>query len=310
MFMPLFFAEGMAEGYLERVAEKKEELQQIKAVTTKYMLETGLAKIESRRERLAEANARVKQARNYGFSRRAAMALEMSDQLAFELDKLEKLGPDKIAPQYVEQLTTFLEEKVDNDEDLAAAVARGLQGGSLKDDQELSLALIGAMGDMNELQEQFLKTTTATQQEVVPRFNYQSTKGRAVTPSERSTIDRQIARSLNTLYTDSFSFTDSGDVVFNQNADPDVQTLFNTLTKRTVDLAEDPFAPFSSVSAMNSIIESIQGSQNVPVVKVIEVLDEALVTPDFNWSPFRVQNNNNNNDQNNNNSNNSPTDDT
>lgn len=288
--MPLFLAEGAAEGYLERVAEKKEELNQIKAVTTKYMLETGLAKIESRREKLAEANARVDLARNYGFSRRAAMALEMSDQLAFELDKLEKLGPDKIAPQYVEQLTTFLEGKVDNDEDLAAAVAKGLQGGSLKDDQELSLALIGAMGDMNELQEQFLKTTTATQEPVVPRFNYQSTKGAAVTSSERSRIQSQLATSLGSIFDSSYSMTEEGGVKMIVFDKPDVQRMFNSLTEKTVGMKEDPFSSYSVTTALNTIIGSIQNASGVAPTVVLNEIDNAITTPNFDWTPF-VNNN-------------------
>jgi len=279
---------GVAKAYNDDVAEKKAKLAEIQATTAKYMVETGLQKIADRREALAESKARVSLARNYGFSRRAAMAMEMSGQLAFELDKLEKLGSEKIAPNYVEDLTTFLETKIDNDEDLAAAIARGLQGGSLKDDQELSVALINAMGDMNELQKQFLKTTETPDKPSVPRFKIQSTKGERIELSDMKSIRSQLASTLNTIYADSFQVNQMGEVTFTQNAKPEVQRLFNTLSDKVKRLAEDPTNTFSPTTALNTVINSIQNSQNVSPVVVVEKLDEAITTPNFNWEPFRT----------------------
>jgi hypothetical protein len=112
------------------------------------------------------------------------------------------------------------------------------------------------------------------------------------------------------MYEDSFSIGPSGDVQFNQNADPEVQVLFNNLTEKTVGLAEDPTNTFSPVSALNTVISSIENSSLVPPSVVLDKLDEAITTPSFNWEPFRInpRTDNNNGNQNNNN-NNSPVND-
>jgi hypothetical protein len=298
---------GAAKAYNDDVAEKKAQLAEIQATTAKYMVEAGLQKIADRKEALAESKARVNLARNYGFSRRAAMAMEMSGQLSFELDK--ELGTEKIAPNYVEDLTTFLENKIDNDEDLAAAIARGLQGESLKDDQELSVALINAMGDMNELQKQFLKTTETPDKPSVPRFKIQSTKGERIELSDMKSIRSQLASTLNTIYADSFQVNQMGEVTFTQNAKPEVQRLFNTLSDKVKRLAEDPTNSFSATSALNTVISSIQNSQNVSPVVVVEKLDEAITTPNFNWEPFRTNPTPSPTPPGNGNNNNNPTDD-
>ena len=90
------------------------------------------------------------------------------------------------------------------------------------------------------------------------------------------------------MYDTNFSINNVGDVVFSQDAAPDVQILFNNLTEKTVELAEDPTNSFSPVSALSTVIGSIENSSNVPAVTVLEKIDEAITTPNFNWEPFKA----------------------
>jgi hypothetical protein len=287
-FKSLMLAGGVAKAYNDQVAEKKAEVAQINAVKREYLFKAGMQKIQTRRESLKASRARISQAKTFGFSTKSARALEMSGQLEFEIDKVATLTKNgKISENYVETLSAFLEGKVDGDEDLAAAVARGLQGESFKTEEDMSLGLINAMGDLNELQEQFLKTTKPSGRVSVPAFKYNSSKGARIELSDRRSIQAQLASSLSTMYDTSFSTNNVGDVVFNQDASPDVQILFNNLTEKAVDLAEDPTNSFSPVSALSTVISSIENSSRVPAVTVLEKIDEAIATPNFNWEPFK-----------------------
>lgn len=286
--MPLIMAGGMAEAYNDDVAEKKAQVAQINAVKREWLFKTGMENIQKRRTALAESKARIGEAKRFGFSTKAARALEMSGQLEFEVDKVQNLiKNNKLSENYIPTLTAFLEDKVDNDEDLAAALAKGLQGDSFVSEEDQSLGLINSIGDLNELQEQFLKTTKPTGRTGLPAFQYTNTKGARIELSDRKSIQAQLASSLSTMYDASFSINNNGDVQFNQNTSPDVQILFNNLTEKTVDLAEDPTNSFSPVSALSTVIGSIENSSRVPAVTVLEKIDEAIATPDFNWEPFK-----------------------
>lgn len=307
-FGGLMLAAGMAEAYNEDVAKKKELAANILASQTKYLMETGLANIQKRRDTLKESRGRISEARRFGFTEKSATALEMSGQLAFEMEKIKKLisssSGNKLSETYIPTLVAHLEKQIDNDEELAKAIARGLQGDSFTSPEEMSLGLIASMGDLNELQEQFLKTTKGGKTATLPAFNYTQTKGARIELSDMKSIRTQLAGALNTIYENSFTVTNTGDVILNQNADPDVQILFNNLATKTQQLAESPLNSFSPTSALNTVIGSIENSKNVKPNTVLELMDEAIATPNFNWEPHRTIINNNNN-----NNNRSPTND-
>ena len=279
---------GVAKAYNDDVAEKKAKLAEIEAVKTEWLFKTGMTNIQNRRESLKAARARISEAKRFGFSQKSARALEMAGQLEFEIEKVKSLiGKDKLSETYIPTLVSYLEDKVDNDEDLAAAVSRGLQGDSLVSDEEQSLGLINALGDLNKLQEEFMKTTTGGRTGI-PAFQYTPTKGARIELSDMKSIRSQLASTLNTIYADSFQVNQMGEVTFTQNAKPEVQRLFNTLSDKVKLLAEDPTNTFSPTTALNTVINSIQNSQNVSPVVVVEKLDEAITTPNFNWEPFRT----------------------
>jgi len=302
--MPLQIAAGYAEGYNEDVARKKELAADILASQTKYLMETGLANIQNMRDKRKAAMGRIAEAKRFNFSDKSATALEMSGQLEFELEKIKKLiGNDKLSETYIPTLVSHLEKQISDDQELAEAIARGLQGESFTTPEEMSLGLIASMGDLNEMQEQFLKTTKGGKTSALPAFNYTQTKGARIELSDMKSIRAQLAGALNTIYENSFTVTNTGDVVLNQNADPDVQILFNNLATKTQQLAESPLNSFSPTSALNTVIGSIENSRNVKPNTVLELIDEAITIPNFNWEPHRTINNNNNNN------NNSPTND-
>jgi hypothetical protein len=287
-FGGLMIAAGMAEAYNEDVARKKELAADILASQTKYLMETGLLNIQNRRDKRKASMGRISEAKRFGFTDKSATALEMSGQLEFEMEKIKKLiGNNKLSETYIPTLVSHLEKQIGDDEELAKAIAKGLQGESFTSPEEMSLGLIASMGDLNELQEQFLKTTQGGKTAALPAFNYTQTKGARIELSDMKSIRAQLAGALNTIYEDSFQVTNTGDVVFNQNADPDVQILFNNLSKKTQQLAESPLNSFSPTSALNTVIGSIENSSNVNPNVVLDLMDEAITTPDFNWNPYK-----------------------
>ena len=303
--MPLQIAAGFAEGYNQDVARKKELAADILASQTKYLMETGLLNIQNMRDKRKAAMGRIAEAKRFNFSDKSATALEMSGQLEFELEKIKKLiGNNALSETYIPTLVAHLEKQISDDEELAEAISRGLQGESFTTPEEMSLGLIASMGDLNEMQEQFLKTTQGGKASALPAFSYTQTKGARIELPEMKSIRAQLAGALNTIYEDSFTVTNTGDVILNQNADPDVQILFNNLATKTQQLAESPLNSFSPTSALNTVIGSIENSKNVKPNTVLELMDEAIATPNFNWEPHRTIINNNNN-----NNNNSPTND-
>ena len=304
-FGGLMLAAGMAEAYNEDVARKKEQAAEILAAQTKYLMESGLLNIQNMRDKRKAAMGRIAEAKRFNFSDKSATALEMSGQLEFELEKIKKLiGNNALSETYIPTLVAHLEKQISDDEELAEAISRGLQGESFTTPEEMSLGLIASMGDLNEMQEQFLKTTQGGKASALPAFSYTQTKGARIELPEMKSIRAQLAGALNTIYEDSFTVTNTGDVILNQNADPDVQILFNNLATKTQQLAESPLNSFSPTSALNTVIGSIENSKNVKPNTVLELMDEAIATPNFNWEPHRTIINNNNN-----NNNNSPTND-
>ena len=286
--MPLQIAAGFAEGYNQDVARKKELAADILASQTKYLMETGLLNIQNMRDKRKAAMGRIAEAKRFNFSDKSATALEMSGQLEFELEKIKKLiGNNALSETYIPTLVAHLEKQISDDEELAEAISRGLQGESFTTPEEMSLGLIASMGDLNEMQEQFLKTTQGGKASALPAFSYTQTKGARIELPEMKSIRAQLAGALNTIYENSFTVTNTGDVVLNQNADPDVQRLFNNLATKTQQLAESPLNSFSPTSALNTVIGSIENSSNVNPNVVLELMDEAITTPDFNWNPYR-----------------------
>lgn len=289
-FMPLIMLGGAAKAYNDDVAEKKAKVAQINAVKREWLFKTGMTNIQNIRESVKASNARISEAKRFNFSARSARALEMSGQLEFELDKVKTLTKNgKLSENYVETLSAFLEDRIDNDEDLSAAFAKGLQGDKFVSEEDMSLGLINSIGDLNELQEQFLKTAAAPSRGSLPAFQYTPSKGARIELSDRKSINAQLAGSLNTIYEGSFGIDPQGEVYFTDNATPEVQELFNTLTEKTITLAEDPTNSFSPVSALNTVISSVQDTVRVPAVVVQEKLDEALTTPGFSWDSFRTE---------------------
>ena len=74
-----------------------ESLEKTKSIVIPELLN----RIENKKKGISTRKERVALAQNFGFSRKAALALEKTDQLEFELNKLQKIGLDKVSQGWV-----------------------------------------------------------------------------------------------------------------------------------------------------------------------------------------------------------------
>ena len=153
--MSLGFWSGANEFRLERKARKearenfkRQSLEKTKSIVIPELLN----RLENNNKKSAVRNERVAMAQTIGFSRKAALALEKTGQLEFELEKLSKKD---ISGEYIRELTTLIENELDPtsadyDEVLAKSVAAGLDIGDTRSDDERLEGLMKAISATNE----------------------------------------------------------------------------------------------------------------------------------------------------------------
>ena len=153
--MSLGFWAGADEWRKERKARKearenfkRQSLEKTKSIVIPELLN----RLENNNKKSAVRNERVAMAQTIGFSRKAALALEKTGQLEFELEKLSKKD---ISGEYIRELTTLIENELDPtsadyDEVLANSVKAGLDIGDTRSDDERLEGLMKAISATNE----------------------------------------------------------------------------------------------------------------------------------------------------------------
>jgi len=251
-----------------------------------------MERIRNRTEKVAERQARVDLATSIGFSERAAQALELTGQLEFQLANIAQLG-DRLDPTYIGNLTAGLEERIDNDEDLAAAVAAGLSG-PLDTEEDRSQAFIRAYQATNaasfdEELANLISYTGGSMPSYDTPFKITAGKGVKVSPSDANNIERQIKNALAVMYRDKFQQNDEGEWGLKPDVEggAEVNFLFNQMVNKATEMAQSPFNTLSTVGATQYIVEKIQPALGLNATTVADNLDNALTDNTFNWDTFR-----------------------
>lgn len=153
--MSLGFWSGAREWQKDRQARKDsrerflaESLEKTKSIVIPELLD----RLENNNKKSKVRSERVAVAQNFGFSRKAALALEKTGQLEFELGKLSKKD---ISGEYIRELTTLIENELDPtssdyDEVLANSVKAGLDISDTRSDDERLEGLMKAISATNE----------------------------------------------------------------------------------------------------------------------------------------------------------------
>jgi hypothetical protein len=219
-----------------------ESLEKTKSIVIPELLN----RIENKKKGISTRKERVALAQNFGFSRKAALALEKTDQLEFELNKLQKIGLDKVSQGWVNELTSLVEDLLDPkdpnyDETLANAVAAGLDIGNIKDDDERLEGLLKAINATDEkgLNEALIDLLPTTETETKPsKIDYNTKKGRGVSRTEiagiRSELAKRIGPMLGATYTDVPDPNNPG-LKISQLTDPEINKILLDVTDTVVE---------------------------------------------------------------------------
>lgn len=251
-----------------------------------------MERIQKRTEKVAEREARVDMATGIGFSRRAAEALELTGQLEFQLANIAELGRN-LDPTYIENLTAGLEERIENDEDLAAAISAGLSG-PLDTEEDRSQAFIRAYqatdaASFDEELADLISYTGGSMPSYDTPFKITAGKGAKVNPSDANNIRKQINEALAVMYRDKFQQNAEGDWGLKPDVEggEEVNFLFNQMVNKATELAQSPFNTLSTVGATQLIVEKVQPAFGLNATTVADNLDDALMDNTFNWDTFR-----------------------
>ena len=214
--------------------------------TKEIVIPELLRRLDEQRTRRSTRKARVSSAVGLGFDRDIAIALEKSGQLERQIGRINELDKKgKLDEGYVELLNTYIKTKVEGNENLLNAVAQGLDSNSFVTEDEQLEGLLKAVSSTNE--EDFssavklLQPSEGKQMIPVDLFDYGKFKGRSVSPTERDKIISRLGVSLSSSLKKEYKVMGSGEGVFLQFDDPQVNTFLSEITDNIIkyDLAVD-----------------------------------------------------------------------
>lgn len=277
----------------DTMKENREYLKEKKSLLQERMMMSGLENRAALKKARAERTARLDAAMGLGFSERAATALELTGQLEFQLAKVMDLKKD-LDPTYIPNLTSGLESRIDDNEELAKAVAEGLSGplNSIEDQENAFQRALKSTSitDFDEELNKLIMYAGGTPNSYSEKFSITPSKGSVISESEFKNVDNILGGALNVMYSDVFEKDNQGNWQVREDA-PDgeeVRFLFNNLSKQATNLAQDPFNTFGTVGATQFIIDKIQPASGLPASVVNENLNESLTSgePSY-WDRFR-----------------------
>lgn len=264
---------------------------------TENMRGTALEVAMRRQEEAKASRNKVALGVSIGLSETAATALLRSGQLDLFLSQYEK--SQKKDPTFVTALNSFVEEKMADapPEAVSATLLAGISTDrDVSDPKEAELALMEAILAANEpeqLDELYTKllTTSSTPYTPLPTFEVDFTTLAGPEETETRAIRRELAESLGTYFEGSFSVTDTGDVIVNQSAAPEVQQLFNEAQRRARDMAFGPTRKFTPTDAARAVATSletaIQGTKGMAKAgDILQNFDTILTDPQAFVSTF------------------------
>ena len=238
--------------------------------TKSIVLPELLTRLSAQRTKRSERKSRVSGAQLLGFSERTAIALEKSGQLERQLTRIAELDKSgNLDADYVSMLDKYVTTKIDNDEDLSAAIGSGLSGNSFISEEDQMEGLILAMHSTSE--DDFSRAVELLQPPAdsaatIDPFGIGVTKGRKVTENDRRKIHnrlgRQLAANLNTRITSSVETEDGQWLQF---ADPSVDSFLSEMVDSIVHYETD----IGTQLSRNTLVETAED--------LVQIIPAALV---------------------------------
>lgn len=274
-----------AEAEKER-AFRREMFQ--KEVLEKYRMAT-LELATKRQEQDAALRQKVEYGVSIGLSETTAVALLQSNQLDLFLAQYEK--NQKVDPKFVADLNMFVETKLQDagPETISGAMIAGVSTPrDVQDPEESQMAIIESVltasspEQLDSLYTQLLSGGPSITP--LPRFSVDFTTMAGPTSEETKAIRRELAEGAGGYFKDSFTITDNGDVIVNQNAPSEVLTVFNEAERKAREMAFGPTRQFTPTDAANfvstrleTVVRGAQGT--VDPLDIAKNFDTILMDP-------------------------------
>lgn len=285
MVSALIVAGGLAKAYNDDVAEKKAKLAEIQAMTSKYLVEEGLSRIESRKKALQESRARISKATTLGFDKKAAIALESSGELGAVITRLDKLkeDPEKdISTSSIKKMSQAILDNVPEDK-LAAAMEYAIDMGGAE--EMTSEKLINAVFYASDPSEGFKAVSSISTGTGMPSMEPTGVNLiglTELTPEKtqkvRNLIEDRLKDSLGR------TLTDTGYVWNNP-------TAANAIIEKALDYyiqqRADPFLDKDLADVTSDISDKVQTliSENVPLNIIADQYDFSIRPTEFDYTP-------------------------
>ena len=153
--MALGFWGGVRQYDVERTAaekERKEFLANQLMKTKEIVLPELIKRMDTRRKKGKARDARIDKATDdFLLSRTTAIALERSGQLENVIARVTDLQKnEKLNPEYLSMLDTYVKSRVENDAELTAAIEEGLGGNSYVTEDEQLQGLLASVSATDE----------------------------------------------------------------------------------------------------------------------------------------------------------------
>ena len=168
---------GISRGILNAIYRKEDQEAEIARFQAKLLesrkttlIPALMERIGKFREEAAESRNRVSTAEKLGFSKEAAVILEVDGQLSMHLEKLSKLGPDELNKNQLKTISKTITESLPEAK-VAQAMNYVLQGDlsfkGLTDGPDVALAALWNSGE-EEFYESFGKLSSSMQRSPSP----------------------------------------------------------------------------------------------------------------------------------------------
>ena len=216
------------------------------------------------REEAAESRNRVSTAEKLGFSKEAAVILEVDGQLSMHLEKLSKLGPDELNKNQLKTISKTITESLPEAK-VAQAMNYVLQGDlsfkGLTDGPDVALAALWNSGE-EEFYESFSKLSSSMQRSPSPDLDvgeFTSRPAVNLSLSDRTSANNNIARNISATLGLGLVYDTNGNVVGFQGADSDqAQIVLNNAFDVYENLYNNPTNFSNPSESINKIANTIQ----------------------------------------------------
>lgn len=276
----------------DRMRERQEDADRAESQFNREILERrremSLGVLKEFREEEKAIAQKVSAGVAYGLTETTASALLGSNQLDIFLKNAEKSGVD---PEYITSLNTVVEAKVGDNPELAAKI---MLNGSTQTGFDPS----SPEKTMRQIAENILDATTPEElQEVTSSLSGPSIASiptlplnlnedvmRGRTSAETKAYRSEVASRLSPYFENSFTTTDTGEVVISENASPEVNQLFNKTANYGLSLFTGAQAQMTPTQAADLVVRRIEAARNVlgtaPALEMAQNFEQLMADPE------------------------------